>query len=199
MLVLIPKGDADTWVIGLLKFLWKVAGAVKDTCIKTVVQFHYVLQGFCAGRGMGNSTMKLRPVQKLAIVYQDPLFLVFLDQRNSHVNLYLGQLIQMLTGYRAVPKLRGLLEEFWLNQEVVTYQNRFHGPQLQATQGTTQGGMDYTKLFNVVVDSVVRYCLSLTVQDESGIRDGLRMVVVSSMGMFYADDGLIISRYPEWL
>ena len=53
VLVLITKGNRDTWGIGMLKVVWKVVEAVIDTQIRTVVQFHNVLHGFCKGIGTG--------------------------------------------------------------------------------------------------------------------------------------------------
>ena len=59
--------------------------------------------------------------------------------------------------------------------------------------------MYFLTLFNVEVDSVARYWISLIVEDESSIHDGLRMAVGRIMGMFNANDGIIGLRYPEWL
>ena len=57
--------------------------------------------------------MYLKLVQELAIVDQDPLFLVFLNLRKLYENLDQGQLLKTLKGYRAGPKMRGMLAEFW--------------------------------------------------------------------------------------
>ena len=46
VLVLIPKGNADTWDIRLLELVWKVVEAVIESWIKSVVHFHNVLHGF---------------------------------------------------------------------------------------------------------------------------------------------------------
>ena len=46
------------------------------------------------------------------------------------------------------------------------------------------------------VDSVVRHWLSLTVEDKFAIHDRLGMAMGRSMGVFYADDGLIGSWDP---
>ena len=51
VLVLIPKGNAYTWGIGVLELVWKAVEAMIDTHINTVVQFHNVLHGFRAGGG----------------------------------------------------------------------------------------------------------------------------------------------------
>ena len=49
------------------------------------------------------------------------------------------------------------------------------------------------------VESVVWHWLSLTVEDEYSIHDGLRLSVGRSMGMFYADDGFIRLQDLEWI
>ena len=41
--------------------------------------------------------------------------------------------------------------------------------------------------------------MSLTVEDESDNQEGLGMVLGGCMGMFYAYDGMIRSREPEWI
>ena len=65
MLVLIPKGNADTWGVGLLEIVWKVVEVVIDTYIKIVVNFHDVLHGFFTGRGSGTSIMEIKLAQEL--------------------------------------------------------------------------------------------------------------------------------------
>ena len=63
--------------------------------------------------------------------------MVLLDLMKPYDNMDHGKPLQILEGYRMGLKIRGLLGEFWSLQEVVTPQNRFQGPQLQATRGTT--------------------------------------------------------------
>ena len=143
--------------------------------------------------------MELKLVQELTGVDQDPLLLVFLEPRKSYDNLDHGGLLKTLERYRAGPKMRGILAELWVQQEVVTRENWYHGPQFRATRGTTQGGLKLLTLFNVVVDNVVRHWLSMTVEDDTVIHDGMVHAVGWSMGVFYRDDGPIGLRYPEWL
>ena len=83
ILVLIPKGNKDTWGIGLLEILWNVVEAIINTCLWDSIQFHDLLYGLLAGRGTGASNMDLNIAQELSRVYQDPLliFLVFLALR----------------------------------------------------------------------------------------------------------------------
>ena len=94
-------------------------------------------------------------------------------------------------GYGAGPKMQGILAEFWSRGEVVTFQNGFHGPQFLLTQETTQGVLVSPTLFNVVVDKVVQHWLSITVEEEPAVHDGLEMALGRSLGVFCADDGIL--------
>ena len=80
--------------------------------------------------------------------------------------------------------MQGLLAEFWENREVVTRQNGFYGPYFRATCGTTQGGIEFPKLFNVAVNILARHWLSLAPEDESVIQYGLQHAVGLSLGVF---------------
>ena len=77
---------------------------------------------------------------------------------------------------------------------MVTRHNEYHGIHFRATHGTTQGGLTYSTLFNFVVDNVVWNWLSVTVENDMNICDGLVHVVGHSMGFLYVDDGIIGSR-----
>ena len=51
----------------------------------------------------------------------------------------------------------------------------------------------------MAVDIVVQHWLSLTVEDDSAIRNGIGMAAGRIMVVFYADGGIIGSREPEWI
>ena len=76
ILVLTPKGNADTREMGILEVLWNVVKAIIDTLIKMAVIFHEVLHGFCAFIVTGTAIMELNMGQYLSGIEQDPLFLV---------------------------------------------------------------------------------------------------------------------------
>ena len=76
-----------------------------------------------------------------------------------------GDLIRTLEGYGAGPYMCELLATFWAQQEVVTRQNGYHGPNFKAAQGKTQGGIISPNLFNMVVYNVVRTWLAVTVKN----------------------------------
>ena len=78
ILVFIPKINTDTQGVVLLKILWKIVEAVISTWVKMAVQFHDVLHGFCARRGMGVAIMELKMAQDMYSIDQDPFLLMFL-------------------------------------------------------------------------------------------------------------------------
>ena len=79
VLVLIPKGNADTRGIRLLGVIWKVVEAVIDTRIKTVAKFYDVLHEFHIGRGREDAIMELKLTQEFESVDKAPLLLVLMD------------------------------------------------------------------------------------------------------------------------
>ena len=139
--------------------------AIIDTRLRESFCLHNVLHGFRAGRGTGTTILELNLVQELASVDQYPLFLVFIDLQKAHDTVYCGCLLTTLRGYGAGPHMCRLLAVFWYQQEVVTRQNGHHGPHLKSTQGTSQGRLIFTTLFNLILDNVVINWLVLTVED----------------------------------
>ena len=109
------------------------------------------------------------------------------------------RLLITLEGYGSGPRLCGLLESFWECQQLVLIQNGFHVPAFPTTGGTTQGGIVSPTLFNVVVDNFIRTWLAMTVEDQRVAYDGLGETVGRCLGAFYADDGMVGSRDPDWL
>ena len=64
---------------------------------------------------------------------KDPLFLVFIDLRNSYNTVDRRHLLINLEGYGAISCMCILLALFWYQQEFVTCQNAYHGPYFKAT------------------------------------------------------------------
>ena len=85
-----------------------------------MMKFHDVLHVFCTCSGTGVAIIELNMDQELVNNNQDPLLLVFLDLCKDYNMLDRGRLLQTLKGYRAGPKMQGILADFWENQEMVT-------------------------------------------------------------------------------
>ena len=68
---------------------------------------------------------------------------------------------------------------------------------VQGNQRYNTGGLVSPTLFNVAVDSVVCHWLSLTVEDEAVIQDGLGHAMGQSLRFFNAGGGIHGSQDPE--
>ena len=91
--------------------------------------------------------------------------------------------------------MRGTQEELWKRQEVVTWKNAYEVPHFQATRVKIQGGLIFPTLFNTILDNVVRNWLALMLKDEMVAREGLGLAVGRRLGIFYADNSMVGSRY----
>ena len=88
---------------------------------------------------------------------------------------------------------------FWNQQEVATRQNGYHGLHFKATRGDMQGGLISPALFNLIVDNVVWNWLALTVEDQMITQEGLGLAVGRCLGIFYAENSVVVSQGLEWL
>ena len=101
VLVLITKGTTKTRGISLLDTLWNVVEALINNRLLSILHMHAVLHGFRSRRGTGAAIMELKIAQELANIYQDPLFLVFLDLRKAYDTVEQDHLLITLEGYAA--------------------------------------------------------------------------------------------------
>ena len=81
----------------------------------------------------------------------------------------------------------------------MTRQGGFHGPPFHASRGTAQGGLTSPTPFNVAVESVIGHWLSLTINNHAANHDDIGEAVGHNLGVFYVNDGMIVSRNPGWL
>ena len=93
--------------------------------------------------------------QELDSVYQDHLFLLFLDLCKTYDMVDSVRLLKTLEEYGASPRMCRLLAVVWDQQEVFICQNGYHSPNYRSTNGT-QGGLISPTLINFIVYNVVR-------------------------------------------
>ena len=199
LLVLLPKPDGGTRGIGLLELAWKHVEAIIDTRVKKVIRYHDSMHGFTSRRGTGTAMVEAKLQQEHASIHQEPLFQVFLDLKKAYDSLDQPRALDTLKNYGMGDRLLTLIRNYWSQQQIVTRQSGFHGPIFTATRGGTQGGLFTPTLFNICVDNVIRYWLSLVVEDKQVSTQGFGTAVANQMALFYADDGLISSTDPTWL
>jgi Reverse transcriptase (RNA-dependent DNA polymerase) len=157
------------------------------------------MYGFTSERGTGTAIVEAKLQQEFANIRQEPLFQVYLNLKKAYDTLDRPRALETLKNYGMGTRLRTLLHQYWQQQQIVARQSGFHGPAFIATRGGTQGGLFTPTLFNICVDNVIRYWLSLVVEDNQIISQGFGDTVDSRLALFYADDGLLSTTQTPWL
>ena len=103
--------------------------------------------------------------------------------------------MEILVGYGVGPKMQRLIQFFWDNAELVCRANGVFGKPFKAGRGVPQGGPVSPRIFNVMVDAIVREWLRQVLGDEVAC-SGIGAEIQVFLAAFYADDGLIQSRDP---
>ena len=109
-----------------------------------------------------------------------------------------GRCREILEGYGIVLNMICLIMYFWDNALLVCRASWRYGTEFRANHGVTQGRPLSPKLFNIMVDAIVREWLRqvLGVKEvELGIGMAIRYLVV----LFYVNDGYIVSTDPSIL
>ena len=200
--VLLPKPNGGTRGIGLLEVVWKLMEAIIDTRVKNAVQFHDCLHGFRAKRGTDTAIIEAKLIQQLASLFGVALFDCFIDLKEAFDSVDHDEALDILEARGAGPRMLALLKLYWDMQLIVCRQNGFHGPSFRPGRGTTQGGLFSPTFFNLVIDQVIRYWLSRTIEDDpdDAALNGLQGHTVRDLLIaFYANDGLISTRDHQWL
>jgi hypothetical protein len=198
IMVLLPKPDGSSRGIGLLEVIWKLLTSIIDGRLKAAISFHDALHGFRPGRGTTTAIIEAKLFQQLASIQQVPVFEIFLDLKKAYDTLDRARTLEILERYGVGALTIQLLRRFWDRQLVVAKQGGHFGAAFPATRGVTQGDIVSPTIFNIVVDATVRYWLTLVLDDGSEF-EGLGRTVQEQLVLFYADDGLLASRNPEWL
>ena len=131
---------------------------------------------------------------------QKTLYYIFLDLRKAYDTVDRERLLEILEGYGVGPNTLGLLKFYWENQRCVARSGNYHGSVFVPERGVTQGGIISPILFNILVDAVVRKWYADVMEDMTSAVSGLEGDAIRDRAsLFYADDGAIGSRDPEWL
>ena len=156
IIVLLPKGGGDFRGIGLLEPAWKVIEILMDARLQ-VVEIHDCLHGFCAGRGTGTATLEVKLTQQLAHLEQAPLYGIFIDLRKAYDAMDRDECEKILEGYGVGPRMLRIIVRFWKTSQMVCRAGGYYDTSsFQAERGVTQGGPVSPRIFNIIVDAVVR-------------------------------------------
>ena len=177
--------------------IWKIIEGIMNRRLQAI-KLHDSLHGSVEMRGTGTATIEAKLVQQLAYVEQDPLFAVFIDLRKAFDAMDRGRILEILENYGVGPNILRLIKLFWLKAELVCRANGRYGQGFRQFRGVTQGGPLSPRLFNIVVDAVVREWLRRALGEEAA-KDGVAQMAARFIALFYVDDGFIASRDPVLL
>jgi hypothetical protein len=155
IVVLIPKGGGDYRGIGLLEPIWKVIERIIDHRLDAF-NLHDSLHGCRNKRGTGTAIIEAKLAQQLSHLELKPFYGVFLDLRKAFDAMDRERCILILEGYGAGPRLVCLVQTYWRDAIMVCWGLGYYGTPFKAGRGVTQGGPLSAKLFNILVDAVVR-------------------------------------------
>jgi hypothetical protein len=109
-----------------------------------------------------------------------------------------GRCLAILALHGAGPQMIRLIRNFWETATNVCRAKGNYGRPFKAGRGVTQGGPLSAKLFNILVDAVVREWMRL-VRETLDDSDGQLAVRVEELfAIFYVDDGYLASRDAEF-
>ena len=187
--VLIPKGGGDYHGIGLLEPIWKVIERVIDKRLEAIA-LHDSLHGCRTGRGTGTAVIEAKLTQQLAHIEQTPFYGVFIDLKNAFDAMDRERCLLILEGHGAGPNMRRLIRHFWDEATNVCRALGNYGAPFKAGRGVTQGGPLSAKLFNIVVDAVVREWLRLLREEMAPgpEEEELDQMMETLFAIFYVDD-----------
>jgi hypothetical protein len=196
--VLILKGGGEYRGIGLLELIWKVLEKVMDLRLEAIV-LHNSLHGCLALQGTGTRIIEAKLAQQLTHLEQMPFFGVFIDLQKAFDAMDRGCCLEILVLHRVGPKMFCLICNFWDSTTNVCRAKGNYGRPFKAGHGVTQGRPLSAKLFNIVINAVVREWMRLMhamIDDADG---NLVKRIAGLFVVFYLDDGYIASRNAEFL
>ncbi len=196
--VLIPKGGSDYHGIGLFEPIWKVVELVIDKRLEAIA-LHNSLHCCRNGQGTGTAVIEARLTQQLAHIEQTSFYGAFIDLKKAFDTMDWKRCLLLLEGHGAGPNMRRLIRHFWDEAMHVCRASGNYGAPFKAGSGVTHGGPLLVKLFNVIVDAVVRKWLRLLREETVMEEEELDETMATLFAIFYVDDAYIASRDPVFL
>ena len=146
-----------------MEVMWKVVATILHLRLTTAITYHDFLHGFRAGRGTGTATLKAKLLQHLAAMMEEVLYVIFLYLTKYYDALDRSRILDILEEYGFGPQARRLLRAYWVKSNMVARAGGYYGTGFKGAREVTQGDPLSPTIFNVVVDVVVRHCVTLAV------------------------------------
>jgi hypothetical protein len=192
IVVLIPKSGSNYRGIGLLEPIWKVIKQIIDHRLDAF-KLHDSLHGCRNKRGTGTAIIEAKLAQQLLYLKLKPFYGVFLDLHKAFDAMDREWCIMILEGYGAGPRLVRLVCSYWQDVIMVCWASGNYGTAFKAGRGVTQGGPLSAKLFNILVDAVVREWIRQLRQGGEYKEEELSELMATFFAIFYVNDAYLAS------
>ena len=128
-----------------------------------ILHYHDCLHGFLAGRGTGTATTEVKLAQQFAYIGQVPLCGVFVDLRKAYDAMDRGRYLEILQAYGVGPKMLKVIRYFGDHAVLVCRAGGCYGEPFRARRSVTHVEPFSPRIFNTMVDAIVREWLRRTV------------------------------------
>ncbi len=128
-----------------------------------------------------------------------PFYHIFLDLRKAFDAMDREQCIIVLEGYGAGPRMIRLICGFWCNAIMVCRAAGNYSTAFKAGCGVTQGGPLLARLFNIMVDAVIREWIQQLRIDRDYEEREFAEYMLTFFAIFYVDDAYLASWDAEFL
>ena len=86
--------------------------AILNRRLTASITFHDSLHGFREGHETGTATLEDKPIQQLAALREEILYLIFFDLHKAYEALDRSRGLDILEGYGVGPRARRLLQNY---------------------------------------------------------------------------------------
>ncbi len=161
---------------------------------------HNSLHGCRNRRGTGTAIIEAKLTQQLVHIEQSPFYGVFIDLTKAFNAMDRERCLQLLGEYGVGLNKRRLIRHFWDEAMNVCLASGNYGVPFKSSRGVTQGGPLSAKLFNILVNAVVREWHRI-LWSEMGMEDEeeLTRMMAALFAIFYVDNAYVAARDPVFL
>jgi hypothetical protein len=163
------------------------------------INLHDSLHGCRHNCGIGTAIIEAKLAQQLSYLELRPFYGVFLDLRKAFDAMDRERCLMVLEGYGAGSRMIQLIRGFWRDAIMVCRAAGNYGTAFKAGRGVTQGRPLSAKLFNIMVDDVVREWFHQLWLGREYDETEFAEYITTLFAIFYVDDAYLASWDPEFL
>ncbi len=131
--------------------------------------------------------------QQLSYLELESFYGVFLDLRKAFDAMDQERCIMLLEGYGAGTWMIRLIRGYWRHAIMVCWAAGNYGTAFKAGRSVTQGGPLSTKLFNILVDTIVWEWIQQLQEDGDYKKEELAEFMATFFAIFYINDAYLPS------